>query len=107
MLRIADRPAAHAGAQLHKFDGSRRGEKCRSIATLPIDHEAGCRHCQTKFYAACWGTGTRSSSTVFAHESPSSSANSEAENGLCLFDPQPRQYAVLVGAGEPAEARAR
>ena len=43
------------------------------------------RHCQTKFYTACLGTRTRSSFTVFAHESAPRSARSEAENGLYLF----------------------
>jgi hypothetical protein len=38
-------------------------------------------HCQTKFYTACSGAGTRSSSTIFAHESLSF----EAENILYLF----------------------
>jgi uncharacterized protein YidB (DUF937 family) len=42
------------------------------------------RHCQTKFYTADLGTGTRSSFTVFAHESASRSARFEAENGLYL-----------------------
>src|SRR5277367_1903428 len=40
---------------------------------------------QTKFYTARLGTGTRSSSTVFAHESPPRQARFEAENGLYLF----------------------
>ena len=43
------------------------------------------RHCQTKFYIACLGVGTRVSSTVFAEESPPRSARFEAENGLYLF----------------------
>jgi hypothetical protein len=43
------------------------------------------RHCQTKFYTACLGVGTRVSSTVFAEESPPRSARFEAENGLYLF----------------------
>ena len=42
-------------------------------------------HCQTKFYTACFGTGTRSSFTVFAHESAPRSARFVAENGLYLF----------------------
>jgi hypothetical protein len=42
-------------------------------------------HCQTKFYTACLGAGTRSSFTVFAHESPPRSARFEAENCLYLF----------------------
>jgi hypothetical protein len=40
MLRIADRPAAHAGAQLHKFDGNRR--RRRTIATFPIHYDVRC-----------------------------------------------------------------
>jgi hypothetical protein len=39
MLRVADRPAAHAGLKLHKFNPNRRGERPRFIAALPIDHE--------------------------------------------------------------------
>ena len=39
MFRVADRPAAHAGSKLHKFNPNRRGERPRFIATLPIDHE--------------------------------------------------------------------
>jgi hypothetical protein len=39
MLRIADRPAAHAGPQLHKFDG----DQCRqTIASFPIDYHVRC-----------------------------------------------------------------
>jgi hypothetical protein len=37
MMRIADRPAAHAGPQLHKFDGNRR-----TIARFPIDYYVRC-----------------------------------------------------------------
>lgn len=37
MSRIADRPAAHAGAQLHKFYLDRRGEHLGIIATLPTE----------------------------------------------------------------------
>jgi len=37
MSRIADRPAAHAGAQLHKFYLNRRGEHLGIIATLPTE----------------------------------------------------------------------
>ena len=42
MLRIADRPAAHAGAQLHKVDGNRRGEWRGTTTTFPIGYEVGC-----------------------------------------------------------------
>jgi hypothetical protein len=39
MLRIADRPAAHAGLQLHKFDGDQRRQ---TIACFPIDYHVRC-----------------------------------------------------------------
>jgi hypothetical protein len=42
MLRIADRPATHAWAQLHKFDGNRRGERRGTLATYPIGYDVGC-----------------------------------------------------------------
>ena len=38
-LRVADRPAAHAGSKLHKVNPNRRGERPRFIATLRIGHE--------------------------------------------------------------------
>lgn len=36
MLRIADRPAAYAGPQLHEFDGNHH--RCGMIARFPIDY---------------------------------------------------------------------
>lgn len=36
MLRIADRPAAHAGPQLHEFDGNQH--RCGMIARFPTDY---------------------------------------------------------------------
>jgi threonine dehydrogenase-like Zn-dependent dehydrogenase len=51
--------------------------------TRPLTALTG--HCQTKFYTACLGAGTRSSFTVFAHQSPPRSARLEAENCLYLF----------------------
>jgi hypothetical protein len=42
-------------------------------------------HCQTKFYTACSGTGTRPSSTIFAHELLPRSASFEVENIRYLF----------------------
>ena len=42
VLRIADRPAAHAGAQLVKPDRNRRGEGHETIATRPINSEVPC-----------------------------------------------------------------
>jgi hypothetical protein len=56
---------------------------------------------QTKFYTACLGTGARSNSTVFAHESPPRSARVEAENGLFRLDSavakrQPRHAACVT-----------
>ena len=38
-LRVADRPAAHAGSKLHKVNLNRRGERPRFIATLRIGHQ--------------------------------------------------------------------
>ena len=43
------------------------------------------RHCQSKFYTACSLTSAGWSSTVFAHESPTRSAEFDAENRLYLF----------------------
>jgi hypothetical protein len=43
------------------------------------------RHCQSKFYTACSRSRAGWTSTVFAHESPTCSAGSDAENRLYLF----------------------
>lgn len=40
MLRIADRPAAHAGPQLHKFDGNQH--RRRIIPRFPIVYPVRC-----------------------------------------------------------------
>ena len=40
MLRIADRPAAHAGPQLIEFDGNHHQR--RTIARFPIDYHVRC-----------------------------------------------------------------
>jgi hypothetical protein len=40
MLRVADRPAAHAGPQLHKFDGSEH--RSGTIARFPMDYHVQC-----------------------------------------------------------------
>ena len=39
MLWIADRPAAHAWAKLHKVDRDRLGERRRTIPTCPVDND--------------------------------------------------------------------
>jgi transposase-like protein len=39
MLWIADRPAAHARAKLHKVDRDRLGERRRTIPTCPVDND--------------------------------------------------------------------
>jgi ATP-dependent DNA ligase len=47
--------------------------------------EGAVGRCQSKFYTAGWRSGAGYRHTVFAHESPTRSAGSDAENGLYLF----------------------
>ena len=54
------------------------------VRIVDIDDES-IRHCQSKFYTACWRTRARWSSTVFAHELPPRAAGFDAENRLFLF----------------------
>ena len=84
-----------AGEKMSKHS-IRAGDVAGLLVRLAQLQEKARGHCQTKFYTACLGVGTRSSFPVFAHESPPRSARFEAENCLYLTaltapGPDPRQ----------------
>ena len=66
LLRIADRPTAHTGANLHEFDRNPRRERRGIIRALPIDNEFGTRLPPTAEPAIVWESFNTGDSGHFA-----------------------------------------
>ncbi len=101
MSRIADRPAAHAGAQLHKFYLNRRGEHHGIIATLLT--EVGRGLSPAADHANACGSFSRPGDFGHFFFATFPFASSAGDWAQCRFATDRVRFLVASGAGSSSE----